>query len=174
MLTKQKILLEKGALAESSRVREPRRTALPRARSLGFYGDGISFLVVFGQSSWFRVLPGGAHIAQPARRILGGSWTRVSTFDLSWTLPVGGGLLTPCSLPGPPVVKQFMQMVTSVPGQSGRFSVIVPPQIEPASPAFPAPDLSSLILFGTEAKVSDLQVVLGRWYSNPSEQDLPD
>ena len=50
VLTKQEILLEKGALAESSRVREPRRTALPRARSLGFYGDGISFLVVFGQS----------------------------------------------------------------------------------------------------------------------------
>ena len=98
----------------------------------------------------------------------------VSPFDLPQTLPVGGHLLVPCSLPGPPVIKQFMQMVTSVPGQSGQFSVIVPPQIEPASPAFPAPDLSSLILSGTEAKVSDLQVVLGRLYSNPSEQDLPD
>ena len=29
----------------------------------------------------------------------------VSPFDLSQTLPVGGGLLVPCSLPGPPVVK---------------------------------------------------------------------
>ena len=29
----------------------------------------------------------------------------VSLFDLSRTLPVGGGLLVPCSLPGPPVVK---------------------------------------------------------------------
>ena len=29
----------------------------------------------------------------------------VSPFDLSRTLPVGGGLLVPCSLPGPPVVK---------------------------------------------------------------------
>ena len=28
-----------------------------------------------------------------------------SHFDLSRTLPVGGGLLVPCSLPGPPVVK---------------------------------------------------------------------
>ena len=27
----------------------------------------------------------------------------VSPFDLSWALPVGGGLLVPCSLPGPPV-----------------------------------------------------------------------
>ena len=29
----------------------------------------------------------------------------VSPFDLSWTLLVGDGLLVPCSLPGPPVVK---------------------------------------------------------------------
>ena len=48
MLTKQEILLGKGTRVESSRVREPRRTAL--ARSLGFYGDGISFQVVFSQS----------------------------------------------------------------------------------------------------------------------------
>ena len=31
----------------------------------------------------------------------------VSPFDLSRTLLVGGGLLVPCSLPGPPVVKQL-------------------------------------------------------------------
>ena len=35
----------------------------------------------------------------------------VSPFNLAQTLPVGGGLLVPCSLPGPPVVKQLMQMV---------------------------------------------------------------
>ena len=29
----------------------------------------------------------------------------VSPFDLSPTLAVGGGLLVPCSLPGPPVLK---------------------------------------------------------------------
>ena len=45
----------------------------------------------------------------------------VSPFDLSRTLPVGGGLLVPCSLPGPPVIKQLMQMVTAVPGQGRRF-----------------------------------------------------
>ena len=45
----------------------------------------------------------------------------VSPFDLSRTLPVGGGLLVLCSLAGPPVVKQLMQMVTMVPGQGGRF-----------------------------------------------------
>ena len=45
----------------------------------------------------------------------------VSPFDLSRTLPVGGALLVPLSLAGPPVVKQLMQMVTMVPGQGGRF-----------------------------------------------------
>ena len=73
----------------------------------------------------------------------------VSPFDLSRTLPVAGGLLVPCSLPGPPgkeqgtnkppatggllvpcslpgppVIKQLMQMVTVVPGQGGRFQSV--------------------------------------------------
>ena len=39
-------------------------------------------------------------------------------------LLVGGGLLVPCFLPGPPVVKQLMQMVTMVPGQGGRFQSV--------------------------------------------------
>ena len=50
----------------------------------------------------------------------------VSPFDLSQTLPVGGGLLVPCSLPGPPVVKQLMQMVTMGPGQGGPFQCASP------------------------------------------------
>ena len=57
------------------------------ACSLRFYGDGISFWVVFGQSFFFflanhsdsRVLPGGTCIAQPrwilTTGILGGGWT---------------------------------------------------------------------------------------------------
>ena len=48
----------------------------------------------------------------------------VSPFDLSRTLLLGGGLLVPCSLPGPPVVKQLMQMVTREPGQGGRFQSV--------------------------------------------------
>ena len=51
----------------------------------------------------------------------------VTPFDLSRILLVGGGLLVPCSLPGPPVVKQLMQMVPMAPGQGGRFpSVCIP------------------------------------------------
>ena len=38
----------------------------------------------------------------------------VSPLDLSRTLPVGGGLLVPYSLPGSPALKQLMQMVTKL------------------------------------------------------------
>ena len=49
MLAKQEILLGRAPGGEQEG-REPRRTALPVVRSLRFYGDGISFRVVFGQS----------------------------------------------------------------------------------------------------------------------------
>ena len=49
MLTKQEILLGRGAPVESSRVRDP-ELFCHMSCSLGFYGDGISFWVVFGQS----------------------------------------------------------------------------------------------------------------------------
>ena len=48
----------------------------------------------------------------------------VSPFDVSLTLPFGGGLLVPCSLPGPPVIKPLMQIVTMVPGQGGQFQSV--------------------------------------------------
>ena len=76
---------ERAPRVESSRVREPRRTAL--ARSLGFYGDGISFRVVFSQSFWLRVLPGGAGLVEPRwmpERILGGGRTCGVSF---WPFP---------------------------------------------------------------------------------------
>ena len=50
VLTKQEILLGKGARVESSKVREPRRTAVLCGLQSGFYGDGISFWVVLSQS----------------------------------------------------------------------------------------------------------------------------
>ena len=59
-----------------------------------------------------------------ARGILGSGQTRGVSLDLSRTLPVGGGLLVPYSLSGPPVIKQLMQMVTMVSGQSGRFQSV--------------------------------------------------
>ena len=51
-------------------------------------------------------------------------WCLLLTFP---ELLVGGGLLVPCFLPGPPVIKQLMQMVTTVPGQGGAVSISVLP-----------------------------------------------
>ena len=85
--------------------------------SLANHSDSESFLVVhalFSQDGCQRE----------------GFWEVVghvmSPFDLSQTLPVGGGLLVPCSLPGPPVVKQLMQMVTMGAGQGGPFQCASP------------------------------------------------
>ena len=65
-----------------------------------------------------RFLPGGACLVQP-RWMREGFWEVVghvvSPFDLSRTLAVVGDLIVLCSLPGPPVVTQRMQMVTMVP-----------------------------------------------------------
>ena len=48
----------------------------------------------------------------------------VSPFDLAWILLVGVSLLVLCSLPGPPVVKQLIQMITMVPGHGGWFQSV--------------------------------------------------
>ena len=57
MLTKQEALFGRGAWAESSRVTEPRRTALPRGSQSRVYGDGLvsglSLAIVLTQGpSW--------------------------------------------------------------------------------------------------------------------------
>ena len=48
------------------------------------------------------------------------TWYLLLTF--SRTLPVGGGLLVPCSLPGSPVGIQLMQMVSRDLARVGGFS----------------------------------------------------
>ena len=83
--------------------------------SLANHSDSESFLVVHALSSQDGCQREG--FREVVRQV-------VSPFDLSRTLLVGGGLLVPCSLPGPPVVKQLMQMVTVVPGQGGQFQSV--------------------------------------------------
>ena len=82
--------------------------------SLANYSDSESFL--------------GGHALFSQDGCQRGFWEAVghlvSPFDLSQTLLVGGGLLVLCSLPGPPVLKQLMQIVTMVPGQGGRFQSV--------------------------------------------------
>ena len=80
--------------------------------SLANHSDSESFLVVQALLSQDGCQREG--FWEVVRRV-------VSPFDLSRTLLVGGGLLVPCSLPGPPVLKPRMQMVTMLPGQGGRF-----------------------------------------------------
>ena len=129
VLIKQKILLGGGcAWVESRRMREPRRTAvtwlaasrftvmvLISGLSLANHSDSESFLVAHALLSQDGCQQEG--FLEVVRHM-------VSPFDLSQILPVGGGLLVLCSLPGPPVVKQLMQMFTMVPGQCGRFQSV--------------------------------------------------
>ena len=101
------------------------------ARSLGFSGNGINFQIVFGQSFWLKCLSWWCtHCSarMDASERTSGMWsdTVVSPFDLSWTLLVGGGLLVPFPLLGPPVVKQLIPIVTVVPGQGGQFQCASP------------------------------------------------
>ena len=91
--------------------------------SLANHSDSESFLTVHALSSQDGCQREG--FWEVVRHV-------VSPFDLSRTFPVGGGLLVPCSLPGSPVIKQLMQMVTTVPGQGGRFqSGYFPQQLPP-------------------------------------------
>ena len=83
--------------------------------SLANHSDSESFLVVHALFSQDGCQRGGVwEVVGPV----------VSPFDLSWTVPVSGGLLVPCSSLGPLVIKQLMQMVTMVPGQGGRFQSV--------------------------------------------------
>ena len=100
MLTKQEILLGKGTWMESSRVREPRRTALPHGSHLGFMVMGlVSGLSLVNHSDSESFLVVQALFSQDGCQR--GFWEVVrhvvSPFDLSRTLPVGGGLLVLCS-----------------------------------------------------------------------------
>ena len=117
VLTKQEILLGKGTRVESSRVREPRRTGL-----LGFVVMGsVSRLSLANHSGSESFLGVHTLFSQDGCQ-REGFWELVghvvSPFDLFRTLPVGGGLLVLCSLPG------LMQIVTMVPGQGGWFQSV--------------------------------------------------
>ena len=78
--------------AESSRVRESRRTALSRGWQFPVLWWWDCFWVVCSQSFWLRVLSGGTHLVSQGGCQQEGFWE---------------------------VVKQLMQMVTMVPGQGG-------------------------------------------------------
>ena len=128
MLTKQEILLGEGAHVESQEGKgtQENRSVTWLAVS-GFMVMGlVSGLFLANHSDTESFLVVHALFSQDGCQR--GFWEVVrqvgSPFDLSRTLLVGGGLLVPFSLPGPPVVKQLMQMVTIVPGQDRRFQSV--------------------------------------------------
>ena len=125
MLTKQETLLGKGTWVESSKVREPRRTALPWLTVSGFMLMGlVSGRSLANHSNSESFLVAHASLSQDGCQ-REGFWEvdrrAVSPLDFSRTLPVGGGLSVPYSLAGSPVIRQLMRMVTMVPGQGGGF-----------------------------------------------------
>ena len=91
VLTKQEILLGRGTQWRAEG-KEPRRTGLPHGSQSRVLWWWDSFRVVFSQSFWFGVLPGGTGITQPrwmpARRILGGDQTCGISF---WPFPNTSG-----------------------------------------------------------------------------------
>ena len=116
MLSKREALLGRAAGAEGRRVRETERTALPRAsQSQGLWSLG-SFLACLLLACLLPVIlnwdPSWGHThhsseldsseEDPGRLVGPLDWSVPSPFDLSRIL-VGGSLLVPCSLPGPPV-----------------------------------------------------------------------
>ena len=56
------------------------------ARSLWFYGDGVTFWVVSGPSPWFRVLPGGATSLSQDGCQQRGFWEVGRTYGLAYPL----------------------------------------------------------------------------------------
>ena len=86
--------------------------------SLAHHSDSESFLVVHVLFSQYGCQREGFW------EVVGHA---VSPFDFFQVLPVGGGLLVPCSLPGLPVIKQLMRMVTMV-AVVGGFSLCASPK----------------------------------------------
>ena len=126
-LTKQEPLLGRGTRAESSRVREPRRTVLPHGSQSQILWWWESRLSLANHSDSESFLVAHALLSQDGRQ-REGFWEVlghiVSLFDLSQILPVVGGLLVLCSLLWPPVVKLVLQIVTMVPSQSRQFQSV--------------------------------------------------
>ena len=107
VLTKQETLLGRGARAENRRVGNPRELLCLVACSFMMTGLVSGLSLASHPDSGFLLVAHTLLSQDGFQR--GGFWEVVgcvvSPFDLSQTLPVGGGLLVPCSLPGPPVLK---------------------------------------------------------------------
>ena len=131
MLTKQEILLGKGARGGE----QEGKGTQENCSATWFAVSGFMVMGLVSRSSLTKHSDSESFLVAHALLILDGCqrgfWEvvghMVSPFDLSQTLLVGGGLLVPCSLLGPPVIKQPMQMGTIVPGQGGQLQSVCLP-----------------------------------------------
>ena len=111
MLAKQETLLRQDIQAESSGVREARRTALPCGS--GFMVMGLVFrwsLATHSDSRSFLVAPHRSAKTDSSEKDSGRlvehtDWHFLSPFDLFLIILLGLGSLVPCSLPGPSVIR---------------------------------------------------------------------
>ena len=85
--------------------------------SLANHSDSESFLVVHALFSQDGCQRGFWEVV----------WHVMSPFDLSRTLLVGGGLLVPCSLPGPPVIRHSYKWLLCCLARVGGFSQCASP-----------------------------------------------
>ena len=145
----------KGHLGGQQRGENPREMLSHMTCALRFYGDGVSFWVISGQSSclcsyrvWLTALPGGGHISQP-RWIpaweLQGGWQ--GTLRAGTSSLLSGALATQscltlchsvdCSSPGPSVhgilQARILEWVTVSFSRGSSWFMI-----EPGSPALQA------------------------------------
>ena len=105
MLTKQETILGKGTQVDSSKIEEPRRTALPCGSQSLVKGNRISFWpVILTQGPFWWCTHHSTKMdssEKGSRRLVGQmGWSLLSPFDLSRILLVGGSLLVLHSLTG--------------------------------------------------------------------------
>ena len=127
LLTKQEIYWERASRWRAGGEGNPELLCQSRLAVPGFMVMGLVSRLPSGNHSDSESFP-VVHALFSQDGCQRGFWEVVrhvvSPFDLSRTLPIGRVLLVLCSLPGPPVIKQLMQMVTMVPGQGGRFQSV--------------------------------------------------
>ena len=113
MLSKRETFLGRAAGVKDRRVRETERTTLPRAsQSQVLWLLGLFLVCLLPVILNWDPSSGHTHHSaemdsseeDPGRLVGPLDWSLPSPFDLSRIL-VGGSLLVPCSLPGPPVAR---------------------------------------------------------------------
>lgn len=119
VLTKQETLLGKGAWEGSSRVREPRRTALQVVAVSGWFYGLASRLSLISRLAWpiFGLAPGPSCWHMHLLAKIDPSTKDPGRLTSSWFV----FRAAPRSLSGPPAGRQLMHRAVTVPAKVGHF-----------------------------------------------------